>query len=296
MCESHFETLLREREIEHERQAPLGRFTTMRVGGPARWLVTPKSQEELSAVVMAARTEGLEVHILGGGANLLVRDEGVDGVVIRTSGMTWCRFEDDGVAGGAGVSFPRLVRESVARGLGGIESLCGIPGTLGGALVMNAGGRFGDLAPHVDWVDTLGDDGAIERLPGTAIAFGYRQSSLAGRVVVGGRLKLSSTDPEPLMSRYREVLTAKEATQPLSARSAGCLFKNPGGQSAGELIDRCGLKGFVVGGARVSEVHANFVVNDGAAKASDVIDLATAVRDRVFDRTKVELELEVKVW
>lgn len=296
MCELKFGTMLQDLGIDHEKDAPLSRHTTMRVGGPARWLVTPRTQEELSAVVRAARDEKLEVNILGGGANLLVSDDGVAGVVVRTAGLTWCRFEDDGVAAGAGVSFPRLVRECTARGLGGLEGLCGIPGTLGGALVMNAGGRHGELAPLVDWVDVLSDDGSVQRQEASKLSFGYRRSSLYGRVVVGGRLKLTPGDAERLLSRYREVLTAKEATQPLSARSAGCLFKNPDGQSAGALIDGCGLKGFQVGGARISEIHANFVVNDGEAKASDILELAAAVRDRVFDRTKIELELEVKVW
>lgn len=275
---------------------PLAPFTTFGVGGPARVLAQPQSVEDLVAAIAYARTEGLPYRMLGGGSNLLIPDEGFDGVVVRTRGLRRRTFFGDGVEVEGGASFPLLVKETVDRGLRGIEALCGIPGTVAGALAMNAGGRHGEIKDVVEWVDALDDEGAVRRLRRDEIEFRYRETSLKGRVILSCRLRLEPGDPAALSARRREVQSAKEATQPLSSRTAGCMFRNPPGGSAGRMIEACGLKGTRAGGARISELHANFIVNDGGATARDIESLAELARARVLDRFGVRLVDEVIRW
>lgn len=274
---------------------PLAPYTTFGVGGPARVLAQPQRVEDLVAAIGYARDEGLPFRVLGGGSNLLIPDEGFDGVVVRTRGLRRRTFFENGVEVEGGASFSLLVKESVDRGLRGIEALCGIPGTVAGALAMNAGGRHGEIEDVVEWVDVL-DDGAVRRLARREIEFRYRDSSLKGRVILSCRLRLEPGDPVTLAARRREVQSAKEATQPLTARTAGCMFRNPPGGSAGRMIDECGLKGARAGGARISPMHANFIVNDGGATAREIESLAELARSRVFDRFGVRLEDEVIRW
>lgn len=290
------EAIFREHRIPVERDAPLAPLTTLRVGGPARWLATPVTVPQLVAAVHGAQMEGIPVRILGGGANVVVSDAGFDGLVVRMRGLRGRRFTADGVEVEAGYGFPLLARETVGRGLAGIERLVGIPGSIGGILTMNAGGRHGEIKDAVEWVEVLDDDGSVRRLVRSEIRFDYRSTSLQGSVVLGCRLRLTPEDPAVLAARRREIQEAKEAAQPLHARTAGCMFRNPPGGSAGRLIEQAGLKGARRGDARISEVHANFIVNGGNARAEDVWYLSETARERVQASFGVTLEYEVIRW
>jgi UDP-N-acetylmuramate dehydrogenase len=282
--------------------APLAQFTTFGIGGPARYLVEPRSVDELVGVLDALSSEGVPFRILGGGANLLIPDEGVRCAVIRLAGELAERSCDGARAtAGAAVPLGRLVSECAKRGLSGAEGLAGIPGTIGGALVMNAGGRWGRMGDITESANVLArDDGrsAVARvLDKAAIRFGYRESSLRGEVILGAMLALRQDDPAHVAETTRGCLDEKRRTQDLKAKSAGCAFKNPPqGPSAGALIDGAGLKGARVGGAQVSRIHANFIVNTADATARDVTELINLVRDKVFAVSGVRLELEIELW
>ncbi|MBU0719090.1 MAG: UDP-N-acetylmuramate dehydrogenase [Planctomycetes bacterium] len=281
-----------------ECDAPLGKLTWFRLGGPARYLSRPRSADELAAIMTRARNEGLETQVLGAGANVLVRDDGVDGVVVRLDQPGFREVEWDGLTArvGAGVDLMLFVRECSARGLSGLEGLAGIPGTIGGAVRMNAGTRHGEIGDVVRDVELLRRDNVRDTWTRDQLGFGYRRSALDGEIVLSARLEFSQGDPQQVNEAFVEHLAEKMRTQPLGAHSAGCVFKNPAGRSAGELIDRAGLKGTRCGGARVAREHANFIVADDGASASDVLRLIDLIRDRVAREFDVELELEVEVW
>lgn len=286
---------------------PLAPHTYLRVGGPARWFARPRSAEETCELVRRCRQEGVEILPLGLGANLLVDDDGVDAMVIRLSDPLFEQVDWGGsenrkgdqpvrVAAAAGCDMHRLALDAVRAGLGGLERLAGIPGTLGGILRMNAGGRFGNICDVVADVTVVDAAGEIRRLSRQEAAFRYRGSDLAGTVVCGAVLLLEPDDPKALRRRFKEIWQVKKDSQPLSDNSAGCVFKNPAGSSAGSMIDQAGLKGHRVGGAVVSPKHANFIVTESGAKARDVLTLIGIVRREVAARFGVELETEVQIW
>jgi UDP-N-acetylmuramate dehydrogenase len=286
VAERAFGALLAEGRIPVRREVPLAPYTTLKVGGPAEYFIEPRDPDELARVLAAARECDVPLRVLGSGANLLVRDAGVRGAVVRLTRFTRRR----GWHVEAGYGLPRLVKESVAEGLAGLEPLAGVPAAVGGAVRMNAGGRHGEIAGAVAYVDVVGPDGTLRRLRRDEVGFRYRGTSLGDAVVVAAGFDLR---PDPQAARrYGEILAAKKATQPLGVPSAGCMFKNPPGAHAGRLIDECGLKGARVGRAHVSRKHANFIVNEGGASADDVLRLVDLVRSRV----PVPLELEVLVW
>ena len=292
-----FDAFLRERDIPFRTGHPLASGTTFRIGGPARWLVEPATPDQAAGALGAARECDIPVRLLGGGSNLLVRDAGVDGAVLRLNRLAGVEWGTDGsatVEGGA--SLPRLVKEATRRGLSGLEGLTGVPGSVAGALVMNAGGRHGEIGPSVRWVDVLDADGTPRRLTREEAGFRYRDSDLRGRIVLGARLELAPVDPAGLAARYDDILRDKKETQPLGRPNAGCVFKNPSGAKAGRLIDECGLKGAREGAARVSRKHANFIVNEGRARADDVLCLIDRIRAEVSARSGLFLELEILVW
>jgi UDP-N-acetylmuramate dehydrogenase len=292
-----FDAFLRERDIPTRPGHPLASGTTFRIGGPARWLVEPATPSQAADTLRAARECDIPVRLLGGGSNLLVRDGGVDGAVLRLNRLAGVAWGPDGsatVEGGA--SLPRLVKEATRRGFSGLEGLTGVPGSVAGALVMNAGGRHGEIGPAVRWVDVLDTDGTPRRLTRDEAGFRYRNSDLRGRIVLGARLELAPVDPAELAARYEDILRDKKETQPLGRPNAGCVFKNPAGAKAGRLIDECGLKGARQGAARVSRKHANFIVNEGRALADDVLCLIDRIRAEVSARRGVTLELEILVW
>jgi UDP-N-acetylmuramate dehydrogenase len=281
-----FDTFLRERSIPVRFDEPLGPHTTLKVGGPADFFVEPRDEQELAAAWAAARECDIPVRLLGSGANLLVRDAGVRGAVVRLS-----RFRRrDGMHVQAGYNLATLVKETVQEGLGGLECLAGVPATLGGAIAMNAGGRHGEIAEAVKYVDVMTAQGDLRRLQRGEVGFRYRATGLGAATVVAAGFDLRPR--EGVRARYDEILGAKKASQPLGTHNAGCMFKNPPGTAAGRLIDESGLKGARVGKAHVSRKHANFIINEGGATADDVLRLVEHVRSRV----PVPLELEILVW
>src|SRR5579872_2901632 len=246
----------------------------MKVGGPADYFVEPRSADELAATFAAARECGVPVRILGSGANLLIRDAGVRGVVVRLTHLN----RRDGFHVEAGYNFAKLVKESAAEGLGGLECLAGIPAQVGGAIRMNAGGRHGETATAVKYVDVLTPDGELRRLPRERVGFRYRGTALGDAVVLAAGFDLRPA--EGIRERYEDVLAQKKNSQPIGTHNAGCMFKNPPGGHVGRIIDECGLKGLREGNAHVSERHANFIENDGGATAADILRLVEKIQAR----------------
>jgi UDP-N-acetylmuramate dehydrogenase len=286
-------------EATLQSDVPLAQYTWYGLGGPARWLFTPRDEGQLAALVQHATAAEIPWRILGRGANILVRDAGFLGAIIKLSEPAWdqLRFDDSLACAAAGVDFPRLVRQSLDHGLVGLEGLAGIPGTVGGAVRMNAGGRYGSIAQFVRDVRLMEPDGRIVTRSAQEMGFGYRHSGVNGRVVVSATFQLQPGDREAAMARFREIWNDKYTDQPpVSARSAGCIFKNPPGLAAGKLIDEAGLKGTRRGGAEISPRHANFIIAHPGATAQDVLDLIALAQEHVRSRTGIELELEVEVW
>jgi UDP-N-acetylmuramate dehydrogenase len=289
-----------------ERHAPIS--TWFHIGGSADRLARPGTPEDLLRCVEMDP----DLVVLGEGANLLVDDAGMDRLVVslQTPGFKGTEFDASGlVRAGAGVALPRLISDCVKRGLSGIETLAGIPATVGGATVMNAGGAFGEWASVVRTVFALDRAGREHAFRRDLIDFGYRQSHLNHLIVTGVELGLTARDPAACKAELNRCMEYKGRTQPLKDKSAGCVFKNPvlhedltdigaEGQrvSAGMLIDRAGCKGMRVGGASVSVVHANFFVVEPGARARDVIDLIGRVRHRVIDVFGIALDREVVIW
>jgi len=277
---------------------PLAPFTWRGIGGPAQYFVEPVSVEQLAEVMRRCRENEVPVRVLGGGANLLVDDSGVRGAVIHLKGeeFTSVRFTDEGVRAGAAADLGRLVLRCVREGMSGLECLTGIPGTIGGAVRMNAGGAFGDIGSVVESVHLMDSDGVTFHRMRGELVFGYRCSNIISKVILAAEFRLSEDDPHRILNQVKQIWIYKKNTQPLATRNAGCIFKNPRGLSAGALIDKAGLKGRRVGGASVSEKHANFIVAEPGTRASDVLKLINVIREAVYKRDEVYLELEIEVW
>ena len=276
---------------------PLARHTSFRIGGPADLLVLPDTPEELAHVLGTATAFGARLTLLGGGSNVLVGDGGMRGVVVKL-GPGFARVEWNGelLRAGAAVQLGRLARAAAGRGLAGLEYAEGIPGTVGGALFMNAGAYGGELAPAVESVEGLGRDGRAFALPGRELVFGYRHSALPpGFVVTAVRLRLRRDESDQVRNRMDEARTRRTAAQPHGGANAGSIFKNPNGDHAGRLIEIAGLKGTRAGRARISERHANFIVNEGGARAADVKALMDVAQRVVWERSGVWLQPEVQL-
>ena len=282
--------------IEHD--APVGRLTWFRLGGRARYAFHPRDAADLAAMIARTRNEAVPVKVLGGGANVLICDDGFDGVVVRLDRDVFKTVDRKGSSFdvGAGVDLMPLARRCSEQGFAGLEPMAGIPASVGGAVRMNAGGRAGELGAVVKQVEVLCPDGSVETWPNERIGFGYRHSELGDRIVLAARLELVENDPVRVKRAFDENFQDKQRSQPLSDRSAGCIFKNPTGESAGALIDRAGLKGVSCGPAKVSSRHANFIIARPGATAADVLNLIDLVRDRVRDRFGTELEVEIDIW
>lgn len=277
----------------------LKRHTWYRIGGEARYFIRPESVEQLREAILRCRENAIPIYVLGLGANLLVRDEGVDGAVFRLDAEAFntVDIKDHIVTAGAGVDLQKLIVQTVRAGLGGLETLAGIPGTIGGAIRMNAGGRFGDIGSLVTRVRTIDLDGEIDERPRDEIIFDYRSSDIGDSIVLDASFELEPTDRDELAKHCKEVWMYKRTTQPLNTRNSGCIFKNPGdGVSAGALIDQAGLKGTRVGGAEVSDRHANFIVAHEGCPSADVLKLIRLIQDRVLERSQVALHPEVRIW
>jgi UDP-N-acetylmuramate dehydrogenase len=285
--------------IEHVRDVVLAKRTTFGIGGPADLLVTTTTDAEVVTVLRLARDHGVPVTVLGGGSNLLVADAGVRGVVLTLGGaLASLRVFDDGksIEVGAGVTYPRLTRTALDLGWPAAVGWMGTPGQVGGALKMNAGTRDGELGDVVVEVRAASADGAVT-IARAECGFGYRQSKFSTALVLTSTLlhceDRRSHEAEALDRKAKELLAKRHQSQP-KLRSAGSIFKNPPGDFAGRLIEAAGLKGFSVGGAAISDVHANFVVNRGGARAADVLAVATHAQRVVQERFSVALEWEVR--
>lgn len=280
----------------HESLAP---YTSFRIGGIAQVLLTPRTEVELKKTVLFCQKYELKPLLLGGGSNLLIVQE-VLPLVVSLRKFRTLSFDEDTVYAGAGVPLCSLVRNTIKRGLGGLEVLGGIPGTVGGALAGNAGGRWegkrvdiGDFVEEVRVLDLTTD---FRWLPRSAIEFGYRSSSLSDFIIVEAAFQLKPIPASELEARYRAALDQKKQSQPLKARSAGCIFKNPPEIPAWRAIQQAGLVGKKIGAAMVSKKHANFIVNLGGARGVDVWNLIEYVRTQVKRLCGIDLILEVKTW
>ena len=281
-------------------EEPMSRHTSFRIGGPAKRMAFPNSAEQVVFLMRFAKECGARPLVIGKGTNLLVPDEGLDRLVVDTSeamNRMELRAEGDVLLAEAGVSLARLADFACKQGLTGLEFAHGIPGTVGGAVCMNAGAYDGEMKQVIETVSVLFADG-VQNFSCEQMEFGYRHSLLTDRpdgVVLSATLKLTPGDPEAIRAKMRELMERRKASQPLEWPSAGSTFKRPTGYFAGTLIDQCGLKGLTVGGAQVSEKHAGFVVNKGGATFADVTELIRQVQERVWTEKGVRLEPEVKI-
>lgn len=281
-------------EIVH-RDVSLRRANTLRLDVTAAHFAAPRDLDELAAALAhPAATAGLRV--LGGGSNMVFTAPRLEGLVLSTANLAAVEIDGARLRVGAGFSLPRLIGRTVRRGLSGLEVLAGIPGTVGGAVAQNAGGRYGEIGDRVRAVTLVTPAGRVERRERDALEFRYRHSGLKGAVVVEVELELEPADREQALVCYRQIIDEKARAQPLGKPSAGCAFKNPEGDAAARLIDVAGLKGRSVGGAVVSPLHANFIINSGDARPADVVELIAQVQAVVNERFGVNLEREVEFW
>jgi UDP-N-acetylmuramate dehydrogenase len=279
-------------------EEPMARHTTFRAGGPADWYVEPADETELAAVLKLCREEEVPYYILGNGSNLLVSDDGYRGVIIALDHF-WSDIKIEGhtIDVGAGAILSTVARQAMKAGLTGMEGLSGIPGTVGGAVVMNAG-AYGAEIKDVLWeVTVMTPDGEIRKLLADTLELGYRTSCIAqlGYIVLRAELELAAGDPEVIRARMEELSVQRRSKQPLEYPSAGSTFKRPEGYFAGKLIQDAGLRGYQVGGAQVSEKHCGFVINRDQATASDIMALCREVQKIVKEQSGVDLEMEVRL-
>ncbi len=283
--------------LELREEEPMRGHTTFRVGGPARLMALPRSRKEAAAAVRAAAEKGIAPFFLGNGSNLLVSDAGYEGFVLKVSGLDRVWEANRRLRAESGISLARLARAALGRGLTGLEFAHGIPGTLGGAVVMNAGAYGGEMVQVLTAVTYLDGAGEERTLPAAECALTYRHSLFSDHpdwLVLEAELELQPGDAEAIQARMDELAAKRREKQPLEWPSAGSTFKRPEGRFAAALIEECGLKGTRVGGAQVSEKHAGFLVNRGGATADDVRRLIARVQETVLARTGVALEPEVK--
>lgn len=281
--------------LELRQDEPMSRHTSFHIGGPAALMALPACEEEAIAAVRTAAACSIEPFFMGNGSNLLVPDKGVDRFIIKMSNLRGCHVQGNLIMADGGITLARLAVFAREQGLAGLEFAHGIPGTLGGAVTMNAGAYGGEMAQVVREVTCLLPDGSVEVVHD--FDFGYRHSAFSGgeRLILSAKMELCSGDPAQIGARIEELARQRQEKQPLEYPSAGSMFKRPAGYFAAALIDQCGLKGLTVGGAQVSEKHAGFVINRADATCADVLELVSQVKQRVLEQTGVSLEMEVKV-
>jgi UDP-N-acetylmuramate dehydrogenase len=279
------------------RNEPLSRYTTFRIGGPADWYAEPADRDDLIRILAWARENEFPVTVLGGGSNLLISDDGLRGLVLRLNRLRQLRFEGNDVVAEAGIPLVSLLKRVADHGLAGLEGVVGVPGAVGGALVMNAGTPHGEFGDHLVEAEILKPDGSLEVVPRDYLGLGYRRSQLKERAetLISVRLRLQPDEPAAVHARMESLDTHRHETQPLKIPSAGCIWWNPKPQTAGRLVDEAGCKGMREGGAEVSPVHANFIVNHGGATAADVIRLMKRVRRAVEEKSGIRLMPEVQL-
>ena len=275
---------------------PMSDHTSYGIGGPAGAYITPKDRSDLAEILKFANKYSIETHFVGSGSNLLVADSGIDGIVLTPAKtLTQLEFNDGHVIAESGVMLGRLVKECIKRNLTGVESMIGVPGTLGGALVMNAGAFGGEISNYLHSVEIMNMSGEIKTYYPGDIDFAYRFSTLrTDEFVLLARFDLIEEKPIIIQQKRNKASKGRKTNQPLKFRSAGSVFKNPKENAAGYLIDQAGLKGIRVGNAEISKHHANFFVNHGNARSSDITSLIRLARKTVYEKFGIKLELEVK--
>ena len=283
-------------ETKIQRERPLAEFSTFQIGGPARYFLEIESEEEAVEAMRYLSAQQLPYFVLGKGSNLLFDDRGFDGMILYNR-ILGCQLEDGAVVAGSGYSFALLGSQTARAGWAGLEFAAGIPGSVGGAVFMNAGAMGSDVSQVLEWARVVSAEGKLTQLCNEQMGFSYRtsflQSSLQKGMVVGARFLLKP-DKEA-SSRQRQMVLKRTSSQPYNLPSAGCIFRNTGRGAAGMWIEKAGLKGKRVGGAEVSDRHANFIVNQGGATAADVLQLMQEVQQRVEEISGEKLEREVLV-
>ena len=277
---------------------PLKKHTTFKIGGPARLFIEPRDIADLKVLINALKRYRIPLLVIGAGSNILVSDSGINAVVVRLASPYFrrCSFKKELLEVGAGCKLSRTIADACNRGLSGIEFLSGIPGTIGGALAMNAGAWGSSISDKVLDVRVMDYNGRIKDLGREEIEFLYRNSSLRKYIILSCRLQLQEDKCSAIKTRIEKYLKERKERQDLSAASAGCVFKNPPGAQAGRLIDSCGLKGKRVGGAEVSLKHANFILNKDHATAADVLSLINLIRKTAQQKCNITLEPEIEIW
>jgi UDP-N-acetylmuramate dehydrogenase len=277
---------------------PLGKSTWYGLGGPADYFITPNTIEQLQEVIKRCNENNVPIYVLGFGSNLLVSDEGLRSAVIKLESeqFSQVQYQGEQITAWAGAELSKLVLNCVQKGLSGLEALTGIPGSIGGAVRMNAGGNFGDIGAAVESVTLMDKNGKVFEKSKPELVFDYRRTNIAAKFILSAKLNLTKADPEQIVRTVKEIWIHKKNSQPLNTINSGCIFKNPRGIAAGALIDRAGLKGKRVGGAIVSDKHANFIVAQKGCTSKDVLDLIEIIKKTVKEKFDVELELEIEVW
>jgi len=277
---------------------PLAPYTYLKLGGPAENLVQPRSREELSRVVRHCFEQKVPLRVLGSGCNMLIRDEGVPGVVLRLSepAFTGVTVEGKRVRAGTGAAVSALISQAARHGLAGLETLVGIPGTVGGALRTNAGDRSGDMGQFVRQVEVMDSQGTIQVRERAELQFAEHFSNLDDPVLLSVEFALEQDNPDAIVKRMRKAWITRKAALPLSFQSAGRIFKNPRGLSAAALVEQAGLVRTRVGGAEVSDRDANFIIVHPGSTTRDVLRLIELMHSRVRERFNIDLEREISVW
>jgi len=273
----------------------LASYTSMKVGGPADYFLEPKDKADLVAIVRFFQQNNFPYMMIGRGSNMIIHDDGIRGAVISLeSGLTRVVLEDELVMAESGARLTKLVDFCIQNSLGGLEWAAGIPASVGGAIVMNAGAHGNEIKDSLVDVDAL-RGGSVVRVRKEDAGFAYRTSSFVKDVVLSGRFRLAKADKEEILKRKSELIARRNATQPLSLPNSGSMFKNPPGTFAAKLIEQAGLKGKRIGGVQISEKHSNFMVNLGDARAEDVVRLIDLARRTIYQNAGILLELEVKL-
>ncbi len=275
----------------------LDKYTSFRTGGPAEIFVEPVDTLELKKVLRFCKEEQKKIFVFGKGSNILVNDNGIKGVVVHLGSVSFRKVERKGiyVSTGAGVILPSLVKRTSSWGLEGLEVLVGIPGTVGGAVMMNAGGKYGNISETINSLTTMTFDGKITSYNRKDLEFSYRKCNLDEQIVLKVEFMLKESNKEEVLRKMGDIYKEKVERQPLLANSAGCIFKNADNFKAAELIDKADLKGRKIGDAVVSRKHANFIINNGKATSTNIIELIKIIRETVKVKYNVSLELEIQI-
>jgi UDP-N-acetylmuramate dehydrogenase len=281
-----------------EFNSPLSLHTTFKTGGNAEILITPYSEDSIAHIISVIKNEHIQIHIIGGGSNLLISDKGLQGIVIKISDFKNSFNVSDGyIYAGAGLSKEQFISNAINSGFGGIEFMAGIPGTIGGGIYMNAGTYMGSFSEVLKKIRLLNDNGSTIEADINELKSDYRRMSIPeNNIIIGGYFSLPKADNiDEIKTRIDSIIKDRWEKHPMDYPSAGSVFKNPANYSSWKLINDCGLKGYRIGGAEISEKHTNFIINKGNATSSDIYNLIKYIQERVYDNHGVKLETEIKM-